>query len=78
MIHQYYLNGYYIVLDVNSGAVHVVDKLCYELLEHITPPMGETCPQELLDAFGSTYSKEDIQKAYGELYSCLLYTSRCV
>ncbi len=69
MIHQYYLNGYYIVLDVNSGAVHVVDKLCYELLENITPPMGETCPQELLDAFGAEYSKEEIEKAYGELYS---------
>ena len=25
MIHRYYNNGYYIVLDVNSGAVHVVD-----------------------------------------------------
>ena len=30
MIHKYFQNGYYIVLDVNSGAVHVVDELCYE------------------------------------------------
>ena len=33
MIHQYQNNGYYIVLDVNSGSVHVVDKSAYEVIE---------------------------------------------
>ena len=33
MIHQYKLNGYSIVLDVNSGAVHVVDDCSYDILE---------------------------------------------
>ena len=32
MIHQYINNGYNIVLDVNSGSVHVVDPLSYELI----------------------------------------------
>lgn len=32
MIHQYQNNGYNIVLDVNSGSVHAVDLLVYELL----------------------------------------------
>ena len=32
MIHRYKSNGYNIVLDVNSGSVHVVDDLVYELL----------------------------------------------
>ena len=32
MIHQYKSNGYNIVLDVNSGSVHVVDDLAYELI----------------------------------------------
>ena len=36
MIHQYENNGYQIILDVNSGAVHVVDPLCYELMEWLT------------------------------------------
>ena len=36
MIHKYFLNGYYIVLDVNSGAVHVVDELAYEMLDHLS------------------------------------------
>lgn len=32
MIHQYKNNGYNIVLDTNSGAVHVVDELVYEVV----------------------------------------------
>ena len=43
MIHQYRNNGYNIVLDVNSGSVHVVDDLCYDLiacLEAMNPDIG--------------------------------------
>ncbi|NLL38881.1 MAG: thioether cross-link-forming SCIFF peptide maturase [Clostridiales bacterium] len=32
MIHQYKSNGYNIVLDVNSGSVHVVDELAYDII----------------------------------------------
>ncbi len=32
MIHQYKLNGYNIVLDINSGSVHVVDELAYDII----------------------------------------------
>lgn len=32
MIHEYQNNGYNIVLDVNSGSVHVVDKLAYDVI----------------------------------------------
>ena len=32
MIHQYKNNGYNIVLDVNSGSVHVVDDMVYDIL----------------------------------------------
>ena len=32
MIHQYQNNGYNIVLDVNSGCVHVVDEPGYEVI----------------------------------------------
>ena len=33
MIHQYKLNGYNIVLDPNSGSVHSVDDLAYDIIE---------------------------------------------
>ena len=32
MIHQYKNNGYNIVLDVNSGSVHVVDDVVYDVI----------------------------------------------
>ena len=32
MIHQYQLNGFNIVLDVCSGAVHLVDELAYDMI----------------------------------------------
>lgn len=35
MVHQYINNGYYIVLDVNSGSVHVVDELVYSVIEEL-------------------------------------------
>ena len=44
MIHTYSLNGYNIVLDVCSGAVHVVDDAAFALLQQLAPPMGEQCP----------------------------------
>lgn len=33
MVHQYKNNGYNIVLDVNSGMIHVVDDLAYDIIE---------------------------------------------
>ncbi|MCH4006873.1 MAG: thioether cross-link-forming SCIFF peptide maturase [Eubacterium sp.] len=33
MIHQYKLNGYNIVLDVNSGSVHCVDDVAYDIIQ---------------------------------------------
>lgn len=68
MIHKFYLNGFYIVLDVNSGAVHVVDRLSYELLDDLEAPLPEKCPQQLIDRLQDDYSSADIQEAYAELY----------
>ena len=33
MIHQYKNNGYNLILDVISGAVHVVDDIVYDVIE---------------------------------------------
>ena len=33
MVHQYKLNGYNIVLDTCSGAIHVVDEVAYDIIE---------------------------------------------
>ena len=33
MIHQYKNNGYNIVMDVNSGSVHIVDDVVYDVVD---------------------------------------------
>ena len=41
MIHQYENNGYRIVLDVNSGSVHVVDEVVYSLIPIVESALAE-------------------------------------
>ena len=41
MIHQYKSNGYNIVMDVNSGSIHVVDDIVYEMIPLIEPLVNE-------------------------------------
>ena len=47
MIHQYQNNGYNIVLDVNSGAVHVVDQEAYDVIGALAELNGEHTPESL-------------------------------
>ena len=47
MIHKFKLNGFNIVLDVNSGGVHVVDELTYDLLDNVQPPLHRNVPRRL-------------------------------
>ena len=41
MVHVYQNNGYYIALDVNSGAVHVVDEVVYHLIPALEEAVKE-------------------------------------
>ena len=79
MIHKYKLNGYAIVLDVNSGAVHVVDDCSYDMLDYLDETMGEAMPQAVVEALAGKYGKQELQEAYAELYELfqagLLYSS---
>mgnify|MGYP000376363254 CR=1 FL=1 len=47
VIHQYRNNGYNIVMDVISGAVHVVDDLCYDVIESLNEPGKDYTKEEL-------------------------------
>ena len=69
MIHKYTQNGIYIVLDIHSGAVHVVDKIIYDLLDYLTPPLSETIPQQALTALEEEYPSDLLKESYGEIYA---------
>lgn len=77
MVHLFQKNGFYIVLDSNSGTVHDVDEVAYdiigqyasvpkeEIVKNITEKYSDVTPEEVNEVF------EDIEalKAQGMLYS---------
>lgn len=67
MIHKFKAKDLNVVLDVNSGAVHVVDDITYDLLDHVEPPFEDRCPAEVLSAMPDKYSDRDIREAYEEV-----------
>ncbi len=61
MIHQYKNNGYNIVMDVCSGAVHVVDDVTYDVIALFEENNLESIIEKL------PYNKEEITEAYEEV-----------
>lgn len=68
MIHKYFLNGYYIVIDTNSGAVHIVDELAYRILDFFTEKLTGECPDEVIVTLEKEgFDRQDIIDTYAEL-----------
>lgn len=74
LIHKFNFLDNYIVLDVNSGAVHVVDELVYDLLEIYDGTNG----QKVKEVFYSKYSNIEILEGLSEIdeliFEKLLFT----
>ena len=67
MIHRYQKKGLNFVLDVNSGAVHLLDDISYAVSGLLDENMGDTWPQGIIDALPD-YTADEIREAYDELY----------
>lgn len=67
MIHKFKLNGFNILLDVNSGGVHIVDDLTYDLLDNVEPPFAERCPENVKSKLSKAYPAEEIEECYQEI-----------
>ena len=63
MIHKFSMNGVNVVMDVISGAVHVVDEIIYDIVDSCEN-MSEN---EVAEKFAEKYSKEAIHDAYEEI-----------
>lgn len=64
MIHQYKNNGYSIVLDVNSGSVHVVDDIVYDCIALLDQGLEEDA---VVSRLSGAYPKEELETALGEI-----------
>ncbi len=73
MIHQYKNNGYNIVMDVNSGSVHVVDDIVYDMIPLVEPLVMEgikdldTIKMAVLGCTELPFSQEEIEEAVEEV-----------
>lgn len=63
MVHQYKNNGYNIVLDVNSGSVHVVDDLVYDVIELLNQ---EKKQEEIFSLLSDKYPLQELEEAVEE------------
>ena len=65
MIHQYINNGFYIVLDVNSGSVHVTDRLMYEAIGLAESLVGELpAPEKFPPAHRETLRQALLKRGF--------------
>lgn len=74
LIHKFKQGGKCFVLDVNTGAVHIVDELVYDLVDDNKLRSKE----ELVADFGAKYRADVVEEAYEELQELvaegILYT----
>ena len=76
MIHQYKNNGYDIIMDINSGAVHVAEDVVYDAVACLAEqmpdmerpgPIPEQLKQEVRTRLFDTYKSQDIEDALSDI-----------
>ena len=65
MIHAYKLNGYNIVLDINSGCVHVVDEVAFDIISDYDKKSPDEILAETVEKHGVT--AEDVQAVFEDI-----------
>lgn len=63
MIHKYCQNGTYMLLDVNSGIINVIDKMTYDVLD----VYDGTNKEAVYRAFADTYGTQELGETLEEL-----------
>ena len=65
MVHQYKMGGYNIVIDVNSGAIHLVDDLTYDMIAMYESSDKETIFSALAEKYPD--KAQDVPEAWQEI-----------
>ena len=68
MIHKFEQNGYKLLLDVNSGAVHILDDVTYALADFCSENMNKSLPEDAASALGKRYDIDALNEGWAELY----------
>lgn len=67
MVHTFHCLDANIAVDVNSGAVHILDQTAYDLLSLLDGPMAEHCPDEVAAKLPQ-YDRQALDCAWDDLY----------
>jgi uncharacterized protein len=76
VIHQYKNNGYDIIMDINSGSVHVADDVVYDAVEYLSgkladmerpKPIPEPLKEEVRARLSDVYEFQDIEDALSDI-----------
>jgi uncharacterized protein len=68
MIHKFELNGYKLLLDVNSGTLHDLDDMTFELADYAGENMDKELPEAAKAALAGKYELSELAEAWDELY----------
>ena len=63
MVHTFCVDGRYLALDVDSGTVHMLDELGYEVVSR----WEESAPEEIVRALAGRFPEEEIREVAGEV-----------
>ena len=66
MVHTFICLGVPVAVDVNSGAVHVLDQAAYDVLSLLDAPMPDVCPQDIYERLPQ-HSADTVYEAWTEL-----------
>lgn len=66
-IHLFAQNGLYILLDVNSGAVHTIDEMVYDIMRSFDGANDE----QVLSALADRYDQAELEEALSELHGLI-------
>lgn len=66
-IHKFYQNGMYILLDVNSSTVHLIDKTVYDVMDYF----DGTNDEEVIKNLADKYDEKDLREILEELHELM-------
>ncbi len=66
-IHKFRQEDTYILLDINSGAVHVIDEMIYDIMDIF---LGDN-DDAVVEGLREKYPEKDLREALGELHSLM-------
>ena len=69
MLHQFKLNGYNIVLDTCSGAVHVVDDVAYDIIAEYESRSRDDIVRHMLEKYSdrADVTEEDVNACIDDI-----------